>query len=139
MTTLAYVKVPTDIVMTHADPGEWAELQCYGALQPERGYFANRKVMDNVLGKARARRCVDRGDIELQADGRWYIADWDFQEGDRTVAERMKRWRTKRRERSASSKLFHLDADVPRGTKRRDRNAVDGADRNARDGRVVPL
>lgn len=127
MAGFAYVKVPVDIVQTHDDPGEWAELQCIGAVQVERGYFANRRVMDNVLGKARARRCVDRGDVEAQPDGRWYIVDWDFQEGDHTVSERMRRWRARRKERASASKLFQIDGDGSRVAKRSSRNTRYGS------------
>lgn len=110
------MKVPTDIVLTHAAPGEWAELQCYGALQPERGTFAGRAVMNKVLGKGKARRCVERGDVEELPDGRWRIVDWDFQEGDHTVNERMKKWRAQRGSRHINMQLFPLvDVSRPNG------------------------
>lgn len=135
MSQLAYVKVPSDIVLTHADPGEWAILQCFGAMQPELGHFANRAVMDTVLGRARARRCVDRGDVNALPDGRWAITDWDFQEGDRTVADRMKRWRQKRRERQVAT-LFPVAESLPEKPGRR--IARYGADRNAVTARYTP-
>jgi hypothetical protein len=118
VSTLAYVKVPTDIVLTHEDAGEWVILQCFGAMQPELGHFANRAVMDTVLGRPRARRCVDRGDVQALPDGRWAITDWDFQEGDRTVADRMKRWRQRRKDRQGVQRLF------PDGVAHRNRDTV---------------
>lgn len=108
MSALAYIKVPVEIVQTHEDPGEWCELMCYGAMQPEHGHFATRGVMDTLLGRARARRCVDRGDVQALPDGRWLITDWDFQEGDRTVTDRMKRYRDRVRSRQGAQKLFPL-------------------------------
>lgn len=130
MTAFAYIKGPVDLLLTHEDAGEWFELQCVGALQPTRGRFASKAVLYKALGKGRARRCIRRGDVEALPDGRWEITDWDeLQEGDRTVAERMRNWRKKRKAREDVTKLFALPAH---------RNGSDASHRNARYGHVTP-
>lgn len=92
----AYIRVDPNIDQ-HPDCEGMIRLLCAGARQPERGRFKDLVVVRRALGVARTKRLVDRGDIIQLPDGRWYADGWDeWQEGDHTVAERMRRMRARR-------------------------------------------
>lgn len=75
-------------------------LMCAAGRQPMRGRFRDRRTVEGLLSKAFVRRCYDRGDVTDLPTGEVYVVGWDeWQEGDHTVADRMRRMRQKRRER----------------------------------------
>lgn len=93
----AYLRVDPNIDQ-HPDPLGMLLLLCAGARQADRGRFKDLGTVQRALGRSRAKALEARGDVEQLADGRWYIAGWDeWQEGDYTVAERMRRMRARRR------------------------------------------
>lgn len=71
---------------------------CHGEMQPKRGRFRNERFLRALLGR-RGRHIpflIDHGDLIVLPDGRLYIDGWDeWQEGDRTVPERMQRLRNR--------------------------------------------
>lgn len=95
----AYLRVDPNIDQ-HPDPLGMIQLLCAAARQPERGRFRDRTVAVRALGPARAKALIARSDLVQLDDGRWYVEGWDeWQEGDYTVAERMRRMRAKRASR----------------------------------------
>lgn len=110
----AYLRVDPNIDQ-HPDPLGMVLLLCAGARQPERGRFKDRSVVVRAIGPARAKAMIGRGDVVQLADSRWYMVGWDeWQEGDYTVGERMRRMRARR------SKAVAPDTTPPSP----DRNAV---------------
>jgi len=94
----AYLRIDPNLDQIHPDPESFIRLLCSSARQPERGRFRDRALLERLLGKARTARLITRGDLIQGIDGRWYVPGWDeWQEGDMTVAERMKRMRERRR------------------------------------------
>lgn len=92
----AYLRMDPNIDQ-HPDPLGMVLLLCAGARQTERGRFRDLAVVSRAVGRARTKQMVERGDLVQIEDGRWYVAGWDvWQEGDWTVAERMRRMRAKR-------------------------------------------
>lgn len=92
----AYLRVDPNIDQ-HPDPLGMILLLCAGARQAERGRFRDRAVLDRTLGRGRAKAMAARGDVAPLADGRVLIVGWDeWQEGDYTVGERMRRMRARR-------------------------------------------
>jgi hypothetical protein len=82
----------------HADPLTMLRLMCAGARQPERGRFKARSVVDRAVGRTKAAAAITRGDLVPTDDGGLYLVGWDeWQEGDLTVAERMRRVRDRRK------------------------------------------
>ena len=97
----AYLRIDPNLDQ-HPDPLGMLLLLCAGARQAERGHFRDRAVVVRTIGATRTKALIGRRDIVELADGRWYIEGWDeWQEGDYTVGERMKRMRA-RRKRSVS-------------------------------------
>lgn len=73
-------------------------LICAAHRQPERGRFRGAVTLIRAVGKRRFQEAVARGDIVRCGDDRWYLVGWDeWQEGDLTVGERMRRLRERRR------------------------------------------
>ena len=76
------------------------ETLCFAEQQPQRGRFRNRRLLAVLLEK-RARWIpflIDHGDLIVFDDGKLYVDGWDeWQEGDVTVSERMKRLRSRRK------------------------------------------
>jgi hypothetical protein len=73
---------------------------CLAEHQPNRGRFRDVRVLRALLGPAGrwVPELVSRGDIVFGKDGTVYVDGWDeWQEGDVTVGERVKRIRTRRR------------------------------------------
>lgn len=92
----AYIRVDPNLDQ-HPDPLGMLLLLCAGARQAERGRFKDQAVLVRTVGRSRAAAMVRRFDVETLGDGRVYIVGWDeWQEGDHTVAERMKRMRARR-------------------------------------------
>ena len=77
----------------------FVECFCYAETQPRRGHFRNVRILRAYLGR-RARwipYLVAHGDLAAVSDGSYYVEGWEeWQEGDVTVADRMKRIRAKR-------------------------------------------
>ena len=103
----AYLRLDPNIDQTHPDLNGFIRLMCAAARQPERGRFRNISQVQALFGKTRTRAMMAREDIVPLPDGRVYVEGWDeWQEGDHTVAERMKRMRARRtskRNRTVSS------------------------------------
>ena len=94
----AYLRIDPNLDHTHPDPGLYVRLLCAAARQPDRGRFKDRVLLDRALGKAGARKLIDRGDVVTLPDGRAYVDGWDeWQEGDLTVADRRRRMRERRK------------------------------------------
>ena len=76
------------------------ETLCHAEQQPQRGRFRNRKLLAVLLEK-RARwipYLIERGDLVETESGKLYLDGWDeWQEGDVTVSERMKRLRSRQK------------------------------------------
>jgi len=69
------------------------------AEQPSRGYFLNGTVLRGYMGRhARwVKFMVEHADLVPQPDGRLYVERWEeWQEGDLTVADRVRRIRARR-------------------------------------------
>lgn len=93
----AYLRIDPNLDMTHPDPGSFVRLLCAAARQPDRGRFRDRGLLVRAVGRAKVGALAARGDVAQLPDGRWYVVGWDeWQEGDYTVAERMKRMRQRR-------------------------------------------
>lgn len=92
----AYLRIDPNIDQ-HPDPLGMVLLMCAAARQPERGRFRDRAVIVRAIGPARTKAMLTRQDIAALADGRLYVVGWDeWQEGDYTVGERMRRMRSRR-------------------------------------------
>lgn len=99
----AYLRIDPNIDQTMGDLEGFIRLLCAAARQPDRGRFRDRTILERAVGKARVGRMLTRGDVACLPDGRLYVEGWDeWQEGDHTVSERMKRMRA-RRARSVST------------------------------------
>ena len=76
------------------------ETLCHAEQQPQRGRFRNRKLLA-VLLERRARwipYLIEHGDLVETKSGKLYVDGWDeWQEGDVTVSERMRRLRSRQR------------------------------------------
>jgi hypothetical protein len=94
-------------------------LICAAARQPRRGRFEDVSLIERVLGsrkRAQAfltpRRPGKEPDVVQLEDGTYYLAGWDeWQEGDFTVSERVRRVRAKRD--AGVSEPFHSPLHEP--------------------------
>lgn len=102
----AYIRVDPNAVERKADypDGAWRaffEAMMHAESQPKRGRFKNRKLLA-VLLERRARwitYLIEHGDLIELPSGALYVEGWDeWQEGDATVSERMRRLRSRRRD-----------------------------------------
>lgn len=77
----------------------FVEILCLGEQQPTRGAFKSERLL-RVLLERRARWIrflIAGGDLIVAADGQLYIDGWrEWQEGDVTVPERMRRLRSRK-------------------------------------------
>lgn len=78
----------------------YIDMLCFAEQQHPRGRFRSRKLLAVLLEK-RARWIpflIEHGDLIEFGDGKLYVEGWDqWQEGDVTVSERMKRLRSRRK------------------------------------------
>lgn len=75
-------------------------LMCSAGRQPERGRYRDRRTAELLHSKPFIRQAFERGDLVELPDKRVYLVGWDeWQEGDFTVAERMRRMRKRRAEK----------------------------------------
>jgi len=90
----AYLRIDPDIDHKHPDHlDEFIRLLCAGNRQVPRGRFKSRALLGQLFGRATVDRFFQRGDVAPE-DDHLVILGWDFwQEGDLTVAERMRRYR----------------------------------------------
>lgn len=95
----AYLRIDPNVDQVYPElRNTFVGLLCSGHRQPERGRYRDRALVEALHSRPFVRRCFDRGDLVLLTDGRVYIDGWDeWQEGDLTVAERMRRMRDRRR------------------------------------------
>lgn len=92
----AYLRIDPNIYSSHPDPGAFLGLLCAAHMQPWRGRFRDLDLIRRAIGKGATARLLARGDLIL-VDGVYYVDGWDeWQEGDFTVGERMRRMRDKR-------------------------------------------
>lgn len=96
----AYLRMSPDLDQ-HPDPLAMIKAMCSAARQPARGRFREPKVLERVVGRRQYREMVQRGDVIPADPGPGvYLDGWDeWQEGDWTVAERMRRMRDRRKRR----------------------------------------
>jgi hypothetical protein len=94
----AYLRVDPDIDQKHPDNlADFMRLVCSANRQRPRGRFASRITLEAIFNKTIVARFYDRGDVRDTEDGRVYVLGWDeWQEGDMTVAERVRRTRQKK-------------------------------------------
>lgn len=94
----AYLRIDPNIDQTVSDLEGFVRLLCSAARQPERGRFRDRVVLERSVGRTKVAKMIARGDVVSLTDGRLYVQGWDeWQEGDLTVGERMKRMRSRRK------------------------------------------
>jgi hypothetical protein len=101
----AYLRLDPHLADKKADYPDGAhrafvDTLCFAEHQPMRGRFRNQKLLAVLLAK-RARwipYLIEHGDLVPMPDGKLYVDGWDeWQEGDVTVPERMKRLRSRQR------------------------------------------
>ena len=95
----AYLRLDPNIDQTHPDNlDEFIRLLCVANRQPHRGSFRSRAVLEAAMGRPAVRRFYARGDVADQDSGRVTVEGWEmWQEGDMTVADRVRRFRDKHR------------------------------------------
>lgn len=93
----AYLRMLPNIDQ-HPDPLAMVRAMCAAARQPVRGVFREPIVIERAIGRKAYRLLVERGDIVPAKDGKGvYLEGWnELQEGDMTVAERMRRYRKRK-------------------------------------------
>jgi len=99
----AYLRIDPNLDMTKADLASFVRLLCAAGRQPDRGRFRDRQLLERAVGRAKAKVLIADGDVSVLPDGRLYVEGWDeWQEGDHTVADRMRRMRHRRAEKRAT-------------------------------------
>jgi hypothetical protein len=95
----AYLRIDPNIDQVYPElRSTFVGLLCAAHRQPDRGRFRDRRLVEALCGKAYVSRAFTRGDLVTLPDGRAYVPGWDeWQEGDMTVAERMRRMRDRRK------------------------------------------
>lgn len=110
----AYLRIDPNIDQTVPDLDAFIRLMCAAARQPERGRFRDRALLDRAIGRSKTAKALARGDIVTLSDGRLYVDGWDeWQEGDLTVGDRMRRMRHRRASRDRNSGVTAPSAEVP--------------------------
>jgi hypothetical protein len=94
----AYLRLDPNVDQTHPDNLDaFVRLLCAANRQPVRGHFRSRAVLVTLFGKAATERLYQRRDVVQELDGSVSVPGWEhWQEGDLTVAERMRRVRGRR-------------------------------------------
>jgi hypothetical protein len=91
----AYLRIDPNIDQ-HPDPLAMVRAMCAAARQPERGRFREAVVLERAVGRTAYKGMVQRGDV-VPLDQGIYLDGWDeWQEGDHTVGDRMRRMRARR-------------------------------------------
>ena len=100
----SYIRLDPNLPATKAaySDGQWrayVEVLCHSEWQPRRGTFQTERLLRVILGR-RARHIpylVAHRDLIRNADGSLYVAGWaEWNEGDYTAAERMRRYRARK-------------------------------------------
>jgi len=96
---------------------------CFAEQQPERGRFKSRRVLVALLegphgkGRSIAKQLgylIEHGDLVEKADGTLYVEGWDeLQEGNWQVAERMERYRDRRKAVTVPVTVEHQSDTAP--------------------------
>jgi hypothetical protein len=109
----AYLRMSPDLDQ-HPDPLAMLRAMCAAARQPTRGRFRDPKVLERAVGRKPYREMVQRGDVIQATDGSGcYLDGWDeWQEGDLTVAERMRRMRDRRKSNGVTRRTSQRRSDV---------------------------
>lgn len=99
----AYLRMLPNIDQ-HPDPLAMVRAMCAAARQPQRGRFREPIVLRRAIGTKAYKLMEGRGDIVPAPDGQGvYLEGWDeLQEGDMTVAERMRRYRKRKSDGKAT-------------------------------------
>lgn len=93
----AYLRIDPNIDQTRPDLADYVRLMCAANRQPRRGRFKSLAVVAAVVGRAKAKRYLEQGDLVQVEGGALYLDGWDhWQEGDVTVGDRVRRLRAKR-------------------------------------------
>lgn len=100
----AYLRVDPNIDQ-HPDPLSMLRALCAAARQPNRGRFRDARVLERAVGRRQYRGMVERGDVVPADPGPGvYLEGWDeWQEGDVTVGERMRRMRERRKRKTVTT------------------------------------
>lgn len=97
----AYLRIDPNLDATHPAPGDMVSLLCAANRQPKRGLFKSAELAEKVLGRSLFRRSLERGDLIQRGEG-LYVDGWDeWQEGDLTVGDRMRRLRQRKADDAA--------------------------------------
>lgn len=93
----AYLRMSPNLDQ-HPNPLAMVQAMCAASRQPERGRFREAVVLERTVGRKAYRLMVERGDVVPADPGPGvYLDGWDeWQEGDLTVGERMRRHRAKK-------------------------------------------
>lgn len=95
----AYLRIDPNIDQ-HPDAYLLLDLMCAGARQTPRGRFRSIDHAIKAMGRKKTDAAKDRKHLRELPDGTLYIDGWDeWQEGDLTVGERVRRLRDKRHSR----------------------------------------
>jgi hypothetical protein len=97
----AYLRIDPNVDQVYPElRSTFVGLLCAASRQPERGRFRDRAMLEALCGKRYVKGAYTRRDVVDLPDGRVYVDGWDeWQEGDWTVAERMRRMRQRRAEK----------------------------------------
>lgn len=95
----AYLRIDPNIDQVYPElRSTFVGLLCAAHRQPARGRFRDRRLLEALCGRAYVGRAFARGDVVEQTDATVYVVGWDeWQEGDMTVADRMRRMRDRRK------------------------------------------
>ena len=92
----AYLRLDP-LIDSHPDWPAMVTLILWANRQPRRGYFKSVHTIRKILGRKRLDACLARRDLAEQPDGTYYLIGWEeWQEGDLTVGDRVRRLRARR-------------------------------------------
>jgi hypothetical protein len=92
----AYLRIDPNID-AHPDPPTMLLLIVWANRQRERGRFRHLDQLRRIVGRRQLIEALERGDLVELKGGVFYLAGWDeWQEGDLTVGERVRRVRERR-------------------------------------------
>lgn len=88
------------LIDSHPDWPAMVLLMLWANRQPQRGYFKSEELPRKLLGRKRFEACLERGDLKRKRGGMLHLDGWEeWQEGDLTVGERVRRLRDRRASR----------------------------------------
>lgn len=87
----------------HPDHHAMLDMMLWANRQPVRGYFRTLEKLLQLLGRERLDAAIARRDLVEKRGRGWYLDGWaEWQEGDLTVGERVRRVRAKRQGRNSA-------------------------------------